>query len=449
MRAGPSIHAGVMAMSVDVEASGSRRGGPTLERAVWRATTFFCIYLNQGLVAGFSLTALSNHYAELGFSAAEVGRHFAIAGVPWTLQPLWGPLVDRVTGFAMGRSRFWVVVAVAGSHLAIASLLIVENPAAAMTAVSLVFLLHSTFASLLDTAADGMIIAHVPAAEFGRTSACSRAGFVTGTAFSSVAFSWSLAAYGFRATVLSLLVLSILVTLPPVIIREGAGDAWLSLRRRVHDPAAHAGASLARFGKRLLAALRRREALALLALCFTVELALNNFQVRFAVNLIQTQGWDPVALSRVQGGLDFASGTLGALAIGLWSDRAGHLPALRGLLGLCALAFLAVSALIGFERSGSAGPVILTLGNVVPSLMYVALVPAVMQASRRAIAATQFALFMATINLGDVVGALAAGIVQSVLDAAQTAFVVAAVFAAWAIALALRPTLLTRAGSQA
>lgn len=420
------------------------RAGPTLDRAAWRAIAFFCVYLNQGLVAGFSLTALTNHYAQLGSSAAEIARHFAIVGAPWTVQPLWGLLVDRVTGFAMGRRRFWLVFAIAGSHLALASLLLIEDPAAVMAAVSLMFLLHSAFAALVDTAADGMIIAHVPPAEFGRTSASIRAGFVTGTAFSAAVFSWSLAQYGFRPTVAVLLALGILVTLPPVLIRETPADAWFSLRRRLRDSAAGTGGSLLRFGKRLLAALRRREAIALLSLCFTVEFALINFQVRFAVDMIQGQGWDPVALSRLQGGLEFASGTVGALVIGLWSDRAGHVVVLRALLGLCSAAFLMSFALIGFDRATDAGPAILALGNVIPSLMFVALVPAVLQASRRAIAATQFALFMATINLGDVVGALAAAAIQPILGAAPIALAAAAVFAAWAILLSIRPNLLFR-----
>lgn len=426
-----------------VQVRGGARG-PTLDRALWRMLTFFCVYLNHGLVAGFSLTALTNHYAQLGVSVAEIGRHFAIAGVPWTLQPLWGVLVDRLTGFAMGRRRFWVVIAIFGAQTALAGLLLIEDPAAAMAAVSLLFLFHSAFSSLLDTAADGMMIEHAAPEELGRTSACSRAGFVTGTAFSAAVFSWSLPTYGFRPTVAALLGLTILVTLPPLLIRERREDAWFSLRRRAGAGAIGRDMPLARYGKRLLAALRRREAIALLGLCFTIQFALNNFQVRFAVDMIQAQGWDPVALSRLQGGLEFTSGTLGAVLIGLWSDRAGHVTVLRALLALCAAAFLGVAALTGLGGPAGAGPVILALGNVIPSLMFVALVPAVMRASRRAIAATQFAIFMATINLGDVFGALAAGPAASVLGAAPTALSVAAVFAAWAALLAWRPDLIFR-----
>ena len=113
-------------------------------------------------------------------------------------------------------------------------------------------------------------------------------------------------------------------TLPPLLARERADDAWVSLRRRsAPAPGVPEAPSFGHFARSLLAALRRPRALALLLLCFTVEFAVNGFQVRFAIDMVQAGGWDAAALSRLQAGLTFASGTLGALAVGLWSDRIG------------------------------------------------------------------------------------------------------------------------------
>jgi hypothetical protein len=69
---------------------------PSLASRRARYGVFFATYLYQGLIAGFSLTALANHLAAKGVSAAEIGFNFALAGLPWTFQPiLWGPLIDR------------------------------------------------------------------------------------------------------------------------------------------------------------------------------------------------------------------------------------------------------------------------------------------------------------------------------------------------------------------
>ncbi len=165
---------------------------PSLHRRRVRYGVFFATYLYQGLIAGFSLTALANHLAAQGVSSAEVGVHFALAGLPWTLQPLlWGPWVDRAGDTRMGRRRPFAVAALVGCLASLALLLVVERNA--IGALGLVFLVHSVFASLLDTACDRMIMDHVPAHELGRVSACTRAGFVAGTSLSAGLFGWMLA----------------------------------------------------------------------------------------------------------------------------------------------------------------------------------------------------------------------------------------------------------------
>ena len=425
-----------------IEGSALGRGGfglPTLHSRPARYGVFFSTYLYQGLVAGFSLTALSNHLAGQGLSAAEIGFHFALAGLPWTVQPiLWGPLVDRAGAAPMGRRRVWSVLAILGCHLALAGLLLVPG-IDRLGWLGLVFFLHSACASLLDTTCDRLIMDHVPADELGRVSAATRAGFVSGTSLGAAIFSWTLSAYGLPASAALLLGLGIVATLPALLVREAPGDALVSLAME------RSGARplpLRRFLRRTALSLRRPRALRLLALCFCTDAAIALFELRFGIDLVQGQGWDAVALSRLQAGLAFASGTLGALAIGLWSDRSGPLPALRSLLAASAAAFALAGLLIATGLTGTAGPVILGLTNVLPGFLVVALVPALMQASRgRPGAATQFEVFMAAMNLGSVAGGAVSGLLAPVLPLTVLALGVCGVFAACA-ALAFRADLL-------
>ena len=386
---------------------------------------FFATYLYQGVIAGFSLTALANHLAARGVSAAEVGLHFALAGLPWTVQPiLWGPLVDRAGDFRMGRRRPFAVAAILGCHVMLAMLLSLD--ADRLGLLSLVFLGHSLFASLLDTACDRMIMDHVPAGELGRVSACTRAGFVMGTGFSAAVFAWMLGAHGFSTSVRWLLAASVLASLPMLLVREAVGDALVSFARR--GPAMRK-LPFKRFLRRLALALRRPRALRLLALCFGLDAALGLFELPFSVDLLQGQGWDPAALSRVQAGLALASGTAGAVAIGLWSDRAGPLRPLRALLLASAATFALAAGLIAAGLSASVGPLILALTDMLPGLLIVALMPALLQASRgRAGAATQFEVYMAAMNLGSVSGNAVAGVLAPVLPLAFVGVLVAAVF---------------------
>ncbi|MDR7037657.1 PAT family beta-lactamase induction signal transducer AmpG [Methylobacterium sp. BE186] len=417
---------------------------PSLQDRRARYGVFFATYLYQGLVAGFSLTALANHLAALGLPASEVGLHFAIAGLPWTLQPiLWGPLVDRASRARMGRRRVWSVVAILGGQAALGGLLLLPGPQA-LGALGLVFLLHSVFAALLDTACDRLVMDHVPEAELGRTSACTRVGFVVGTSLGAALFGWTLAAYGFRESVQLLLLLSACAALPALLVREAPGDALLSLGRHPLVAAAVRPLPFRRFLRRLRLGLSRPRALRLIGLCFAIDGALAAFELRFGVDLVQGYGWDAAALSRVQAGLALLGGTAGALAVGLWADRAGPLPALRHLCRASATAFLIAAGLVAAGLAGTAGPAILGLTNVLPGLLVVALVPALMRASRgRVGAATEFEVYMATMNLGSVTGGAVSGALAPVLPLSLVAGLCGLVLAGCAV-LAGRPHLILR-----
>lgn len=404
----------------------------------------FTLYAYQGLVAGFALTALPNHLAGTGASAAAIGQHLATVGLPWTLQPLWGPLVDRFGGSRMGARRAWMLAALAGS-LATLAVLPLLGDQATLTSLSLVLMGHAAAAALLDTATDALVIDRVPTHALGAASACTRAGFVTGTAAGAWIFAWALPTLGLRQASLLLLGIGAVAMLAPLLVREAPGDALLSAGSRPRT-AGRAGTSPRRLLRLLRAALSRRETLALLALCVAEEAAGSAFGVRLSFMLIQEGGWDAGALSRLQGSLILGAGTLGALLVGRWADRVGALPALSWLLACCAVAHLGSAWLVGAARLPAFGPIALGLSVIVPALVFVALAPAVMRASRGGAAATQFALFMAALNLGGVAGAGASAGIAAVLPLPAMALLAALVFALCAAA-ARRPRLLFRPGA--
>jgi PAT family beta-lactamase induction signal transducer AmpG len=136
----------------------------------------------------------------------------------------------------------------------------------------------------------------------------------------------------------------------------------------------------------------------------------------------------------LQAGLALLGGTLGAAGLGAAVDRIGPRKALRRLLVACALAFGIAGVLIGAGMEAAAGPFILGLANVVPALLYVALLPTVLLASREGRAsATQFQVYMAAMNFGDVAGSALAGPFAAVVGSTLTAGAVAALFLACAV----------------
>ncbi|KQT47705.1 hypothetical protein ASG52_10545 [Methylobacterium sp. Leaf456] len=414
------------------EAPDDPRRAPSLLTRRGRIGLFTGLYLYQGTVAGFATLALANHLAANGHGAGAVGSLLALIGLPWVLQPLlWGPLLDRAAPHPMGAHRVWLVRGLFGGQIALCLLPLLgawPDP----TALGTVLLLHSLCASLADTATDRMIVANVPEGELGRVSACTRAGFVTGSALGAALFGWLLPEFGIPVAAVLLLALTTALVLATALVRERPSDALLRVGPPPRLMVSEAPRALAAHGRgvvQVFAAFRHREALLLLALCFGIDFALALFQVPFAVAMVRDHGWEAGALSQLQALLAFLGGTLGAGLVGFAVDRIGPSPALRRLCLACAAAFAVIALLVvgGFEARG--GPLILGLASVVPALLYVALQPTVVLASRtQGVSATQFQIFMAAMNLGDVAGASLAGAAERWASPAATACGVALVF---------------------
>ncbi|RYJ03569.1 MAG: MFS transporter [Acetobacteraceae bacterium] len=421
---------------VSVSRVPSRRRFPTFLDPAGRRLLILALYGYQGLVAGFGMTALPNHFAELGATVGAIGGYMAMVGLPWALQPLWGPLVDRFGRARMGRRRFWVVLALAGALASLACLPLAGDGPAALARLGPLLLLHSGFAALLDTAVDAMIIDRVPVERLGQATALTRTGFVTGTAVGAVVFAWMIPAHGLATAALLLLLLGTAAMVVALLVREANGDPVLSLR---HDAArAEPVDSYRVLLLRLFSAMRQPAALALLALCIAEEAATAVLGVHLGVEMIQRGGWDAVSLSRLQGALALLGGTAGALLIGHWSDRVGHYRVLRWLLAGCAAAYAAAAGMLMVPQAAWLSAGALALSSIVPALAFVALAPAVMRSSRGIGAATRFALFMAALNLGGILGSATSGLVGTLLSSWQIALGGACIFAACAAA-ARRP----------
>ena len=190
----------------------------------------------------------------------------------------------------------------------------------------------------------------------------------------------------------------------PVLVRERAGDAWFSWR----TGGAAATPGLFSLLAELVRGVATPASLALLLFCVVQDFCGALFRLPLGVHLIQQAGWTAQSLSSAQAAVGLVSGTAGAWLVGRWSDRAGPARALRMLLAASALAHLLAGGLLAMG-GGWAGPVAVSLPGITSALCFVAFAPAVMAACRGAVAASRFALYMAALNLGDVLGSASAG----------------------------------------
>ncbi|RUM88329.1 MAG: arabinose ABC transporter permease [Thermodesulfatator sp.] len=116
------------------------------------------LYLAEGLPFGFVYVTLPVYLRTQGVNLVKIGL-LSLAGLAWSLKPLWAPLVDRY-----GRKYFWMVGALLALALSVTLLSLV--PPAGKPYLLLVFL--CTFSSAtLDIAVDGYTIELLDEEELG------------------------------------------------------------------------------------------------------------------------------------------------------------------------------------------------------------------------------------------------------------------------------------------
>lgn len=410
---------------------------PTLEESRWRYSNFFLMYFLQGMVPGLFGACLMNYYIAHGFTVSMIGSFGAVVAIPWSLQFLWGPVVDSVRSSKMGARRFWQVLAYfACIACLLSTAVLVHDPLKHVSLLCGLLFTHSLFASLMDVATDALMIDNVPEEERGRSSSAGRMGFVFGSSLSALIFAPVLKTMGFSFAVATLAVIWMALGALPILTREKKGDALFSWGRRPAPVGAvKTPKSVKGFVKELGQALFTPTGLKLCVLFFLVDFTLGAFGVGFGVDLIQKYGWDEQYLTRVGGLLSLFGGTAVSFGIGWFSDRIGHFRALKLFLLTCAGLHFFFALLFARGWDMELSPLMMVMQSLVPSFLFVAAVPAIMSLDKSPLAATRFTLIMAAMNLGDVTGGAAAGTLLKIFPHAQFSLIIAAIFVGGALAL--------------
>ncbi len=175
----------------------------TLSESSWlRYGTFFYLYFMQGVPSGFALTALVNYLTARGTSPEILGSFMSIIGIPWIIQLVWGPLIDRYRYSVVGHYKHWIVLTQLAAFGASLLLLIVDSPEQQVWLLAGLFFTHSLFASVQDASVDALAILATPPPEQGRVNAFMRGGLLLGISAGAAGLSIVLNNWGFRTAVL-------------------------------------------------------------------------------------------------------------------------------------------------------------------------------------------------------------------------------------------------------
>ncbi|MGV3557834.1 MFS transporter [Larkinella arboricola] len=382
-----------------------------------RYAVFFYLYVMQGLPAGFSLTALANYLTAEGVNPSVIGSFAAVVGLPWAFQFVWGTVIDRYQGSALGRRKPWVVGAQSLAFLASLSLLLVRNPVTQVQTMAWLFFAHSIFASVQDASVDAMAISVIREEERGRVNAFMRAGFLLGTGLGAAVFSHLLRRYGFFSAALTLSLSLLALTLLTFFIRERPEDRLLPFRRKsqtafsepIVRPTVWRSPDFRWLFSELFKGLLARRSLVLFGAVVAAYLSVSLFVRAYNYHLIQVLGWADTSVSFLTGTYGMLVATVSALVGGYLADWLGNRRFLLIVLVLITGYLLSFNLIAEWWRWPSVAQAGLIAFYFMDPFISVAVMPMLMAVCRPGVEGSQFTTYMAFVNLSDIAGTYLAG----------------------------------------
>ena len=387
------------------------------------------LYLAQGFPQGVVFYAIPTWLAANGQSSAVVGAAVAAASLPWAAKFAVGAVMDRYTYLAMGRRRPWLVGAqflVAAAFLTFA--ILSPAPSATNLVVGLSFLI-SSLTAIQDVALDAMVIDLTPDYEMGRLNGFMFAGKLFGIAGGMAVTGYFMQYHSISAAMLAMLACFAIPAFAAIAIRERRGEKLLpwtggqeSADARATKPDAWWPIVAISFR-----GFFRRDTLLVVGLLVTYgahQTLIEQGQSLFATRQL---GWGESDLGNLQAIQNILVG-LGSLLLGGWViDRFG--PRKVALIsGAVALVAIGGFVMMPGGWHGEAMFSAWVIGSGLPTtLFYLAFLVMAMRVSVVEVAATSFALIVATHALGRTGGGWLLGVVDA-QGGLMAVFVVSALF---------------------
>jgi PAT family beta-lactamase induction signal transducer AmpG len=122
-----------------------------------RLTTFFLLYITEGIPLGFAATAIATQMRRNGLPPDQIGTFVASFYFPWAWKWAAGPVVDLLYSDRLGRRRAWIV----GCQLMMSVTLLAAMGAdftTQLAAFTAILLVHNCFAAVQDVAIDALAV---------------------------------------------------------------------------------------------------------------------------------------------------------------------------------------------------------------------------------------------------------------------------------------------------
>lgn len=394
------------------------------------------LYFAQGVPWGFVTITLAAWIAGNGFSAEQIGPILGVATLPWSFKFLWGPVIDRYSGFATGRRRPWILLAQVTSIVTLTSLALLGDLDSMMgqatahvsplrqvllSPLSLTVFLANVCISLQDVAVDALAVDMLTDDERGRANGLMYASSYLGTSVGGAGLGIVVGSWGIHAGLFGQAAILTGISVLPLMLRERRGDRWFPFSingttviapEMSHRPSAGLSTeplSLVALAQLLIRAFTVRSSILGLVLAFAAKIGLGVLTAALVSHLIGSGLWSQEQYSVLNGGIAVFAGLTGTLAGGWAADRFGTRRILTIATAALSGLWLSFAVCPQLLRSIPATSVLLVMQELFIGAISVALFALFMTVSWPRVAATQFTAYMSCMNLSSTVGSFLAG----------------------------------------
>lgn len=376
-----------------------------------RFATLFLLYVAQGLPFGLFDYALPAWLAQGGGSAAAVGTVLAMVSLPWTFKLAYGFVMDRYGFLAMGRRRPWIIFGQLGMLFSLLAMAFVNPGVQEIGLIAAFAFALGMTSAIQDVAVDGLAVDILPATEIEQVNGLMFGGQAIGIAMGGALSGMLLAYFSLPAAALALAAMIAMVLLLVLTVREREGERLLPWTRGAavqRNIDLQLGAFLP-IVRNLFAAMANRRTLILIPAFMAITASWGIFLGLAPLYATNSLAWGDDLYSSWSSQANLVAGLAGGLLFGLLAGRWG---AGRMFIVCAALAAISAAVMLGQadgKPHAAAFIVAIFTFNALAVLRAVVAGAIAMRLCSPAVAATQFAVFMAILNIGRTLGGAALG----------------------------------------
>jgi PAT family beta-lactamase induction signal transducer AmpG len=387
------------------------------ESRTLRLSALCVLYVSQGLPDGFVRTGLKTYLIREGASTTAIAAIIASVSWPWAMKWIWGPIIDRFGHSTMGRRRPWIIAAQLFMMGTLGGILLIPDISHDTRLLAFAVLAINCFSSMQDVAIDALAIDTLEERERGIANALMFGSADIGRLLGGAVGGGVLLAYGWRPAIALEIMILLTIAVCPILVRERPGDDLLPWRfRQASQPYTSIDAvspSIFQFLEQLRHAFARRWAFlaALLAGCSLITTS--GHLVFWPVYVQRQLGWSSGDWLRLEGAFGVGFGLAGSLSGGIlamWIGARRAVIVVSCSLAACWFTYVVISP---WWTVAPLVAILFCVGAALTNAFQVTMFALFMGICRGPVAATQFAAYMALLNLSGSLGALLAGQVSS------------------------------------